>query len=408
MPKKIIDIIPPDEFEKAEPAPSKKVAKKPKKKRRFKKFIVFLIFIFIIAIIYCSVSSNVEIEIQPKMSSLKSEFRVNVDRQAGIDLSNRIVPGYTLEEQNSFSQEFPSSGKVTQDQKAKGTIRVYNDYSGLSQSLRANTRFMAASGEIFRTPTQVIIPGRKMEGGKEVSGFVDVKVVADKTGSDYNIEPTTFSIPGLAGTALYTKLYGKSFTPMSGGSEGEAPQVTEEDLEKAESIVVRRLKIEGENILEKKAGDSGFVFLKEVLEQEVKATSSPVEAGAIARNFEFSAKVKSTALLFKKEDAEKLILDQVPEDKKLHKDSLDMNWRLIEVDLEQGKITLDLKSSGNIYFDIGQWNLEEELRGKTISEAKLILEEKPEISEVWIDSWPFWVKKIPWKSDRIKIRLKLD
>ena len=411
MPKEIIDIIPPEKIGKPKLLPSKKKdLKKPKRKIRFRKLWFFLVSILMIAGFgYGFTFSRVEIEIWPKMDTFELGLEIIVDSKAEeADWSTKIIPGCFLEERNSFSQQFPASGKIVKDEKAEGVIRIYNNYSGLSQSLRANTRFMAASGEVFRTPIRVVIPGKKTEEGKEVPGYIDVKVIADQPGPEYNIKPTSFSIPGLVGTALYTKFYGRSFELMTGGFKGETPQVTKEDLEKAEIAVVKRLKAEGEQILEKKAVDSGSILLKETFEQDVKATSSSAKAGVEVENFDFLAEVKSTVLIFKEEDINKLILDQAPQGTRFYEKSLDINWKSKELNLIQGKITLDLEFSGEVYSDLDQLVLRRELKERPLLEAKEFLEKKSEISKVEIDSWPFWIKKIPRNLNKIKLKLKLD
>jgi len=388
MPKEIIDIIPPEKIEESKPLLSKKKDfKKPKRKIRFRKLWFFLVLILMIAGFgYGFTFSRVEIEIWPEMDTFELGLEIIVDSEVKeADWSAKIIPGYFLEEQNSFFQQFPASGKIVKDKIAEGVIRIYNNYSGLSQSLRANTRFMAASGEVFRTPTRVVVPGKKTEKGKEVSGYIDIKVVADQPGPEYNIEPTSFSIPGLVGTALYTKFYGRSFEPMTSGFKGETPQVTKEDLEKAETAVVERLKAEGEQILEKKAVDSGSILLRETLEQEVKATSSSAKAGVEVENFDFLAEVESTVLVFKEEDINRLILDQAPQGTKLYEKSLDVNWKSKELNLTQGRVTLNLEFSGEIYFDFDQLTLRRELKEKPLLEAKEFLEKKSEISKVEID-----------------------
>lgn len=409
MPKIVIDILPPEEVEESKPVSSKKRIKKPRRKIRFKKLLFLLILILIIGVVSCSAFSKVEIEIKPKMDDFESGLMITTDKGVKeADLPAKIIPGYLLEEQNSLSQKFSASGKVDKDKKAEGVIKIYNDYSALSQPLRADTRFMAASGEVFRTPIRIVIPGKKIENGKEVPGSIDVKVIADRSGPEYNIESTSFSIPGLVGTPLYAGFYGKSFGAMSGGFRGETPQVTKEDLEKAEATVIKRLEMEGKKILEKKAADSNLILLEEAFRQEVKATSSLVEVGSEVESFEFSAKVKSTALVFEKEKVEELISTQIPEGKKLYKKSLNINWKTRELNLTEGKITLNLEFSGKIYSDIDQLELKKELKGKTLSEAKSLLRGKAEISGAELDAWPFWVKKIPRNLDKIVVKLKLD
>jgi len=410
MPKEVIDILPPQKFEKSKIISSTTPTGEVKKRGRKKKILIFIfLFLIIGGFSYGQIFSKVEIEVRPKMENFDSNLEITVDEKIKEpDLTAKIIPGYFLEEQNSLSQQFSASGKVVKDKKAEGIIRVFNDYSAVSQPLRENTRFMAASGYIFRTPTKIIIPGNKTEKGKITPGSVDVKVIAEEAGPEYNIEPTTFSIPGLAGTPSYTKIYGKSYELMSGGFKGETSQVLKEDLEKAESSVVKKLEEEGRQILEKKAIDSSSIFLEGAFWQEVQATSSLTAVNIEAEKFDFSATVKSTALIFEKEDVLKLINDQLPEKKEFYEKTLETDWSIKEINKNQKKINLELHFKGKIYTGIKKSDLKNELQRKTLLNARTFLEKKSEISEVKIKSWPFWIKKIPANPNKVEVIIRLD
>jgi hypothetical protein len=71
--------------------------------------------------------------------------------------------------------------------KATGTVTVYNSYSASPVNLVKNTRFQTPDGLIFRSPSAISIPGKKSGG----PGQVDVTVVADQEGSQYNVGPVT-------------------------------------------------------------------------------------------------------------------------------------------------------------------------------------------------------------------------
>src|SRR3990167_11473072 len=58
------------------------------------------------------------------------------------------------------SQVVPAQGVERVEDKASGTITVYNDYSTAPQKLVKNTRFQTPEGLVFRAPAEVIIPGR--------------------------------------------------------------------------------------------------------------------------------------------------------------------------------------------------------------------------------------------------------
>jgi len=408
--KEVIDIIPPNSFRRSfETFPKKRNWVPIFKFRRVgkRKILSLVGVLFVILILYSFINAKAQVSVVPKMEKFNSEFVINIDKDIEkVDIFTDTIPGHLLEETNSLTKSFPASGKIITAKKAEGIIRVYNNYSTLAQPLRASTRFMAASGEIFRTPTRIVVPGKKIEKGKEVPGYLDVKVVADQPGEEYNIGPTTFSIPGLVGTPLYTKFYAESFEPMKGGFRGEKSQVTKEDIQQAQDSVVNILKEEGKKVIEKKASDSNSVLLKEALFQEVQSTSSP-EVGTQTDKFDFEAKTRSIALVFKKDDLEKLIEDKLPEGKKIYSDSLEFHWDPQSVDFKSGKMIVNLKFAGNIYPAIDLDSLREKILGKKVLEARKILEAMQEISKADIKVRPFWRKRLPSSQKRVKIELDL-
>jgi hypothetical protein len=137
------------------------------------------------------------------------------------------------------SEVVPSSGVERVEEKASGTITVYNNYSASSVRLIKNTRFETPDGLIFRTPSEIIVPGRK----GTTPGEVSVTVIADQPGESYNVGPVAkFTVPGLKDTpAMFTGVYARSSAAMSGGFSGERPSVAPGALEAAQSAVRDRL-----------------------------------------------------------------------------------------------------------------------------------------------------------------------
>ncbi|HVM73873.1 MAG TPA: hypothetical protein VMU13_03305 [Candidatus Paceibacterota bacterium] len=118
----------------------------------------------------------------------------------------------------SASETVASNGTTAVQTKASGSITVYNAYSASSITLIKNTRFQTPSGLIFRTPDDIVIPGKHAG----TPGSVTVTVEADQTGPQYNIGPVSrFTVPGLQSqAALYAGVYAQSLGAMSGGASG--------------------------------------------------------------------------------------------------------------------------------------------------------------------------------------------
>ena len=412
MSKKIFDIISPEKnnLDNSLSKQKEKFFKQEKKKISFpKKKAIFLLFVFVFSGVFIHFAfSKAEIKIWPETELLSFEDEVAVNSQiTNLDFSSNTIPGKIIEEEKEITQQFPATGSVSK--KAKGIIQVYNAYSTSSQVLVATTRFVSASGKLFRTPKKVRIPGGHYEKGKLIPGQIDIEVIADQPGEDYNIKPTTFSIPGFAGTAKFTFFYAKSFSPMTGG--GTIAQVTQSDLERAEKVLLDSLKRTGEASLLLKAGEE-FISLDKILKQEVRESSSSVEVGKETENFNYRVRIRSKTLVFKKQDlkdfAKSCITSQIETDKKLYGESVELNYSAKKIDLESGKMNLFLEFSGKIYPDINVLSLKRALSNKLFNEAKILLENQPEITSFQIELYPFWLKKVPENIDKISVKIKLD
>ena len=441
MRKKIIDILPPKRpeeikvkqnktsFYSVRPELKKKEEKEEKvlfglvnppksKKFTFKKKAIFLFPVLIlIAIFYFSSLSKADIEVWPETDLINLTTKLTIDVEAdAYNFTAKVIPGQIFEREKLVSDNFQSSGTFLKEEKAGGIIRVYNEYSTSPQTLVATTRFVSADGKLFRSLERVTIPGGKMEGGKLVPGEFDIEVTADQPGVDYNIGPTTFSIPGFAGSDRYTKFYAKSFKAMEGGSLEQTSRVTEEDLIKAKNNVTERAKTESRDLLEEelKGGKLSleYIFLEEGIQTEVVEALSMAVAGEEKKEFIYQARAGAKNIIFKKEDFEKFakdfILSQLPADKDFYEESLTVKKNIENINLASGKIILSLEISGKIYKALDIEDLKQALREKTLMESKIFLESQPQVARVKVELWPFWIKKVPDDFDKINFQLRVD
>jgi len=436
MSKKVIDVFPPSKKEKKKEEHKEQeiqeVKIEPEKKPRaplwgfskkapnppFKKGLTFSLLFLVLLGAFCYIAlSKAEISIWPEIEVFNLIEETNIDKNAtAIDSLLKIIPAETLQKEKTIVQTFPVSGKIMKEEKAQGTIKVYNAYSTSAQALIATTRFVSSDGKVFRTPIKVTIPGGTYEKGKLVPGEIDVKVVADQPGEEYNIVSTKFSIPGFAGTDKYTKFYGESFEVMTGGFQEEVAKVTEKDLSQAEETLTKQAGKECnellQNELQSEAISSKFDYLPDSIQTEIIENFSLTSAEAEAKDFNYQAKAQCQVIVFKKEDirnyVKEAIIFQIPQDKKLYEESLKINYSIDDVDLETGKIAVSLTISAKIYADVDIFSFKNALKGKSLLEAKLFLENYPKITRASVKFWPFWVNKVPEDLSKIKFNLVID
>ena len=435
MNKKVIDILPPqkpsstmlNEGEKEikiekEYSPSLKTFATPVTTPPLKKGLIFsffsLFFLILLGTFCYLILAKAEIEIWPETEVLNLETKLTVDKEAKEpDIAAKIIPGEIFQKEIILAEVFQSSGKVLKEEKAEGIIRIYNNYSTFPQILVAVTRFVSSDGKVFRTPVKVTIPGGNYEKGKFITGEIDIRVIADQPGPEYNIDSSSFSIPGFAGTDRYTKFYGKSFQPMAGGFQEEVSKVTKEDLIRAEDLLTKQVKKECEELLknELQAGEisSKFnYFLGELQNSEIIEKLSLVAPEEEVKEFKFQVKAKCETLLFQKEHlkdfAKESIAEQIVQEKKLAEESLKIDYFPETVNLDSGKIIFSLNISAKIYSEIDVDNFKNALIGKSLPETKIFLENQPGITKVNVKLWPFWVRKVPEDFNKIKININID
>ena len=377
-----------------------------KKKGRLKKSLFFVFPLFIAGFFFLHfVWAKVNIEIWPRTEILNLNEQLTVDvKGEQLDFVSKVIPGKIFESEKLASQQFNSAGKVLKENNAQGIIRVYNNYS-LSQTLVANTRFQPPLEKVlyFRTTRKIVIPSKS---------YVDIEVIADRPGEEYNIEPTTFSTPGLVGLPQYYSVYGKSFSQMTGGFKGQVSQIKQEDLDAAKKSLLEKIKKETRDSLMKESSKE-YIFLDEGMSQAVLEASSSVPAGTEAESFNFNLRINSKAIGFEKSNLDDFVKELVKSkiqntDKKGEEQSLKIDYSVKEADIPAGKIILNLKISAKVYSDINQETLKKALFGKSVKESQLLLESQPAITRTKLNVFPFWLKIIPENEDKIKIKLNID
>lgn len=393
MKKKVIDIISPSNKSLKTEVFGHRVSLTTSPKKKNFNFILLILILLFGAFSYAYFTlPKARIEIWPKTEKLSFETELKIDEKIG----------KILETEEIISQEFLATEKFLKENKAEGTIRIYNDYSAEPQTLVPRTRFISADGQLFRTPERVIIPGRQQEGGRWIPGTVDVRVIADQPGEKFNIKPTAFVIPGFLGLARYHKIYGRSYQPMTGGIIEEVVRVGEEDLKKAENILQGKTTDACFAALKNKIPQD-FNFLKEAVKVEVLEKIQDVKAGTEVEKFNFGIKVNCKVLAFKTKDIEDFVNNfiekQIPENKIVVPKSLIIDKFFKEQ-------ALDLKISFGIYSAVDKDYLRRRLIGKSLIEVQDFFKNLPQINRAYVNFWPFWVESVPKNLDRIKIGLR--
>jgi len=209
------DIIPPSRRKETASINNGSNGREPSRRSRFPYVTLFVVVLVIAASIGALFYfSSAKVEVTPNTVSAAVQSSLTASQSTG------NLPFEIITAEKTASQSVAGSGTKVVNSSASGTITIYNTQAQ-TQKLVTNTRFATASGLIFRIHSAVSIPG----GTSTKPGSVTAKVFADKVGDLYNIAPTSFTIPGFAGTPQASQVYARSSTAMTGGSSGSVPVV---------------------------------------------------------------------------------------------------------------------------------------------------------------------------------------
>jgi hypothetical protein len=358
--------------------------------------------------------ANIKLYARAKTQSvdmqIKGDCEIVVSNQDNLTIPAKII---TLNEE--AWKTFDTTGnKPATNQKAHGTITVYNEYSGKVQPLVATTRFLSENGKIFRLTKNIMVPGTTKVGEEIKPGAIETEVIADESGEDYNIEPTTFSIPGFQGSGneKYSKFYAKSSKTMAGGKKGEdtIKSISVNDIENAKKLLEIEIKQTLKQKIKNEAGQDSIV-LDDAINFENATYSFSNSEGEAVSNFSGTTKIRAKAIVFNRSDVNKLAIVQLNKEQSagvmpIDEGSLSLEFGKADVDFAKNIIVIRVHVVGKTAVDIDLLNLKKGILGKSEEDFKKYLKIYPQIENAKIEYWPsFFEGKIPAYKSRLNITL---
>lgn len=375
---------------------------------------IFLIMASSVAYLFLP-KADIKIFLKTKTKSTDVEIRGDAGIQA-VDLEKQAIPIRIVSVEDTLSETINTTGKKSiNNQKAKGVIIVYNEYSANAQPLVATTRFMSESGKIFRLVKGISVPGMSMVGEEKKAGSIEAEVVADEPGEAYNIEPTKFSIPGFqgSGTEKYTKIYAKSEKTMSGGGNGSSGEtikiISAGDISNAKNKLMAEINESIKQKIKEAAGE-GAVVLEDAMDMGSASYVLSSSEGAVADSFNISVKVNATAIVFSESDAEKIAMRLIAISEKngtggkVDENSVSLQYGKADADFSKKVILIRANASGKIIPKLDSEALKNNILGKNEDEFMTYLKEFSDTESVEISYWPaFLGGKIPSYGSRVSI-----
>jgi hypothetical protein len=312
------------------------------------------------------------------------------------------LPYELISVDKTVSGSVPSESTETVNDPAQGTITIYNAQE-TKQTLIKNTRFESPAGLIFRIQDSVTIPG----GSVSSPGSVTAPVSADTGGDNYNIGPTTFTVPGLKGSATFNLVTAKSTAPMTGGFSGTRPSVSQatRDVQNEKSKAALTESINTEIAGKLKTGYiviPGGTFINYVPQHDTAGKDNStvnvnLEGTAVAVAFPQAALAKAIAYRVNGSYAGQPISLMNP-------GSLTLTPATPGTPTaEQGTFAFSLAGPATLVWDVDASKIAGAVAGKSRDAAYTIISGFPEVSQAVLTVRPFWKTSFPDDPASIKI-----
>ncbi len=200
---------------------------------------------------------------------------------------------------------------------------------------------------------------------------------------------------------------------MTGGFSSEVKKVTESDIETAKNTMHQKLLDDVKEALKNRIGGD-YILLDDAIFPEIIESFPAVKAETVVDKFNYQAKAKATALVFKKSDLENFIKEyvksNVSDPKTFLERSLSFNYNPETMDIKGGKAVLNLDFSVKTYQMVDKSDLIALFRGKSADEIKQSIESRmaDDVVQVKVNFWPFWTKSAPKDKNKIKVDLRFE
>ncbi len=358
--------------------------------------------VIILGLILYGTLGSAQITIVPQKQNLNFQLKVSASSTAtDVSVDFNKIPGQRFTDQKEAFDVFPATGQKEVVQKASGEITIYNK-SLVAQRLVATTRFETPQGLVYRIPQTLIVPAGTKDGSTITPGSIKSAVNADRPGSEYNIGPATFTVPGLAGSPKFNDFNAESSTPMTGGIIGPSRVITEEDFAKAQEALTERVR---EDILRSVKSQSSDLKILDSVAIEFEPPVTNAKANEAASELRMTIKGTADVVVFREADVMKLIENFVSEsgDFEVLKKGLDINYLNPVPSQDNTSLTFDIRVTGKAASILDTGKITNEVAGMSEDEIRTYFKNIDEIESARIVLSPFWVKKMPRDSGRIKV-----
>lgn len=335
-----------------------------------------------------------------------------IDTLVKMPLSGRDGGVETIHFEEVIQGSADTHGEQQVEEKASGSLTIYNEFSSEPQVLVKRTRFETPDGKIYRIQEQVTVPGAGITDGKITPSSIQAVAYADEAGEEYNIGASDFTIPGFKGSPRFEKFYARSSAPMEGGFKGKAKVVTENDVSTLASSLETQLSEELQRRVSSELPEDLFIPSGASRTVTVaKEFSAGVGKPADILSLELALRLDGLAVPF--ETIEEEIIAKYLSQNNAAGNTFDivnvrnLSYTAEGADFDAGTLTLRVQGLAHIAWHIDYKGLASALAGAGFRKQVNVFSEYPAIEEVAISFSPSWWRIFPNTVEKIIVEPKL-
>jgi outer membrane biosynthesis protein TonB len=319
-----------------------------------------------------------------------------------------VLAASQLKNSKTLSAPVQATGTKDLGTKAHGQMVVSNCYDSSPHTLVAGTRFVSPNGKVFRSDSDVTVPGGQGSFfGCSQPGTANVNVTADQNGDDYNLgSGTKYTIPALP-ESQQQGIYGTG-GQMQGGTTKTAKVITQDDVNKAQKQALDSDHDGALNDLKGKAGSSQ-VALEASFASSVTATDSNPNVGDQADSGTVSVHVDYTMLAVSKSDLSAVTKAQEEKIIGPTQQIYDDGSGNLDLTAKPGTgqaVNFDAKAVAYAGEKIDQVALAKQLKGKKYGDAVDLASHVSGVDRADIKLSPVWATGMPGIQSHIHIDIK--
>lgn len=317
------------------------------------------------------------------------------------NLDEKVLPAIKKEIAKTETETAPATGQKDNGNKASGQMTLKNcSKSDGSVNIPAGTG-VSSGGLTFITQATVSLdPSIFTGGGSCISGSKKVDVIAQQAGDKFNASERSYNVAGFSSVTA-------TGSAMTGGTSQLVKVISSSDIEAAKSKLAQKQAGAIEELKSSLVAE-GYIALADTF-AVVDGAFVP-SPNVDSEGSQVTVTVKKTySMIGTKSDDLKKLIEKLAFDSgidKIKQSILDdgLASAVVQLGATEGSVT-NVNISTKIVAgpQIDKESIKSEIAGKKRGEAEQILQKRPGIKEVSIETSPFWNAKVPKKVDKINL-----